>query len=76
MMGKWKLNKDKISREAIRHGMTMTQIMQGAKVSPAAWYGSLNGTRKTSVSTIGKVAAFLGVEPETIADHIDDAPAP
>ena len=75
-MGNWKLDKDKISREAIRRGLTMTQIMKGAKVSPAAWYGSINGTRKTSVGTVGKVAQFLGVEPEVIAENIEPEPEP
>lgn len=70
-MGNWKLNKDKIAYEAMRRGMTMTQIMKGAHISPAAWYGSINGTRKTSVLTVGKVSQFLGVEPEAIADNVE-----
>jgi len=68
----WKVNREKAELALMNANTTWGAIAKETHTSPATIIKALKGTGKTSLKTIGKMAAGLGVNAEDIAENVDD----
>lgn len=67
----WRLNKTKAEVALMDAGKTWAEVARETKTSPGTIYAALNGKRKTSLKTLGKLAAALGVSVAVIAEAVE-----
>ena len=68
----WRVNREKAELALMNSGKTWAAVARETKTSPVTIINALKGKGKTSLKTIGKMAAGLGVDAADIAENIDE----
>lgn len=68
----WRVNRAKAELALMNSGKTWSEIARETKTSPVTIINALKGKSKTSLRTIGKMAAGLGVDAADIAENVEE----
>lgn len=68
----WKVNREKAELALMNSGKTWGKIAKETHTAPNTIIKALKGQGKTSLQTIGKMAAGLGVDAADIAENVEE----
>jgi plasmid maintenance system antidote protein VapI len=63
-----KVNVNYLVNAMCSRNINQSQLAQGAGVRPATISEVINGKRGLQIGTINKISAFLGIQPEKLAE--------